>query len=213
MAESMVGREHTGEPAVVRRRHGSELEQAIFDAVLAELSNVGFTQMTMDRVALAAHTGKAALYRRWNNKKELVLDALRSVLPTPTDIRPAGNVRDDLVALLSCIQEAAETTQAGPFHVMAAEGAGECRALFEQRVLKPCKSLILEALRRGADRGEVADGAVDPLIASIGPAMLIEHVLTGDSKITDELITAIVERVLLPLTTGQGHNYRRPKAR
>lgn len=151
----------------------------------------------MDRVALAAHTGKAALYRRWSNKKELVLDALRSVLPSPTDIRPARHVRDDLVALPSCIQEAAETTQAGPFHVMASEGDGECRVLFEQRVLRPCKELI----HRGADRGEVAARAVDPLIASVGPAILVERVLTGGSRITDELVTSIVDRVLLPLAS------------
>lgn len=201
MASSMTGRERADEPAGVRRRHGSELEQAIFNAVFSELSNVGFTRMTMDRVALAAHTGKAALYRRWSNKKELVLDALRSALPSPTDIRPARHVRDDLIALLSCIREAADTTQAGPFHVMASEGDGECRALFEQRVLKPCKELILEALRRGADRGEVAARAVDPLIASVGPAMLVEHVLAGGGRITDELVTSIVDRVLLPLVT------------
>lgn len=208
MGGSMVGgrREQADEPAGVRRRHGSELEQAIFDAVFAELSNVGFTRMTMDRVALAAHTGKAALYRRWSNKKELVLDALRSVLPSPTDIRPAGHVRDDLVALLSCIQEAAETTQAGPFHVMAAEGDGECRALVEQRVLTPCKELILEALRRGADRGEVAAHAVDPLIASVGPAMLVDHILTGGGRVSDELVISIVDRVLLPLATELSHN-------
>lgn len=192
---------HSEGRSAAQRRHGSELEQAIFDAVFAELGSVGFTRMTMDSIALAAHTGKAALYRRWRNKKELVLDALRNALPCPDEIRPGRGVRDDLMALLTCIKDAAAATQGGPFHMMAVEGDGECRALFEERVLTPCREQIVEALRRGADRGEVVGHAVDPLIASIGPAMLVDHILTNGSRIPDELIAAIIDRVLMPLTT------------
>jgi AcrR family transcriptional regulator len=155
----------------------------------------------MDSVALAARTGKAALYRRWGNKKELVLEALSSVLPSPAGIPPAGHVRDDLIALLSCIQQAATATRAGAFHVMAVEGDGDCRALFNQRVLLPCKDLILEALRRGAERGEVAESMVDPLLAAAGPALLIEHILAGGGPISDQLVASIVDRILLPLAT------------
>ncbi len=38
--------------------------------------------MTIEGVAAAAHTGKAAIYRRWPSKEELVADTLDNVLPT-----------------------------------------------------------------------------------------------------------------------------------
>jgi AcrR family transcriptional regulator len=47
------------------RRRGQILEHAIFDAVLDQLQTVGYTGLTMEGVAACAHTGKAALYRRW----------------------------------------------------------------------------------------------------------------------------------------------------
>jgi AcrR family transcriptional regulator len=54
------------------RRRGQTLEHAIFDAVLDQLQTVGYVGLTMEGVAAAAHTGKAALYRRWPRKEDLV---------------------------------------------------------------------------------------------------------------------------------------------
>ncbi|WP_328710466.1 TetR/AcrR family transcriptional regulator [Microbispora hainanensis] len=197
-------RDQSGHAGGGQRRHGAELQRAIFDAVFAELSEVGFARMTMDSVALAAHTGKAALYRRWGNKKELVLDALSSVLPSPYDVELTGHVRDDLIALLSCIRRAADATRAGAFHAMAVEGDGDCRKLFDQRVLRPCKELIAEVLRQGAARGEVASEAADPLVAAAGPALLADHILTEGTAIPEDLVVSVVDRVLLPLTAATG---------
>jgi AcrR family transcriptional regulator len=206
MARSVAPRRCRGAgDAARRRRYGPELQQAIFDATLRQLAEIGFTRMTMDSVAAAAGTGKAALYRRWGNKTALVLDAMRSVLPSPAAVPPTANVRDDLLALLSSIQQAAALAQTGAFHAMAAEGGRACRDLFEERVLQPCRDGILAALRRGAGRGEVAARAVDPLIASVGPAMLVEHVLMGDARVSDQFVESVVDRVLMPLVVlGSG---------
>ena len=51
----------------------------------------------MDGVAAAASTGKAALYRRWPSKAELVADALDHALPAPEDAPDRGNIREDLI--------------------------------------------------------------------------------------------------------------------
>ncbi|TDD64977.1 TetR family transcriptional regulator, partial [Actinomadura rubrisoli] len=63
------------------RRRGGDLEAAIYEAVFAQLEAVGYRRLTMEGVAAAARTGKAALYRRWPSKDELVTDALKHVLP------------------------------------------------------------------------------------------------------------------------------------
>ena len=41
------------------------------------LAEVGYDRLTMDAVATAAKASKATLYRRWNGKVALVIDALR----------------------------------------------------------------------------------------------------------------------------------------
>ncbi|MEV7028182.1 TetR family transcriptional regulator, partial [Kitasatospora sp. NPDC093558] len=57
------------------RRRGEVLESAIFGATLQQLVTDGYARLTMEGVAAAAQTGKAALYRRWSSKEELVKDA------------------------------------------------------------------------------------------------------------------------------------------
>ncbi|HEX6011866.1 MAG TPA: helix-turn-helix domain-containing protein, partial [Geminicoccaceae bacterium] len=68
--------------------------------MLDQLQAVGYVGLTMEGVAAGAHTGKAALYRRWPRKEDLVVDALEHALPSPTDLPDHGNVRDDLLDLL-----------------------------------------------------------------------------------------------------------------
>src|SRR5215510_10510584 len=86
-----------GPPHGRTRRRGAALEQAIYDAVLDQLQAVGYVGLTMEGVAARAHTGKAALYRRWPRKEDLVVDALEHTLPSPTDLPDHGEVRDDLL--------------------------------------------------------------------------------------------------------------------
>ena len=52
-------------PKTIRtRRRGKELEEALYDATLAELAAVGYGGLTMEGIAARGRTGKAALYRR-----------------------------------------------------------------------------------------------------------------------------------------------------
>jgi len=66
-----------------QRKRGVVLEDAILAAAYAELTEVGYTQFTVESVAARARTGKASIYRRWTTKQALVLDALCAGLPTP----------------------------------------------------------------------------------------------------------------------------------
>lgn len=66
------------------------------------LSQLGScSDVTMEGVAALARTGKASLYKRWPNRAELVVAALRRhggpPLATPAD---CGSLREDALALL-----------------------------------------------------------------------------------------------------------------
>lgn len=81
------------------RRRGPELERAILDATLEQLGTGGWSAVTMEGVAAGARTGKAALYRRWSSKADLVAEALRDGLPELGGIADHGSVREDLYRL------------------------------------------------------------------------------------------------------------------
>jgi AcrR family transcriptional regulator len=185
------------------RRRGDALEKAIFDAVFEQLSVVGYAKLTMEGVATAAQTGKAALYRRWATKDDLLRDALEHALPAPAEIPEHDNVRDDLLALMRCYRDVTDVTKGTVFQVLkieADESSFLLHTVVRERVVGPLRRMILDALRRGAERGEVRPEAVTPQIARIGPAMVMYRCLTESMDIPEDFLVSVVDDILLPLT-------------
>src|SRR3984957_11662009 len=84
---------------VRRRRGGTAVESAIFDAVIAELAEVGFGRLTFEGVAERAGTGKSPLYRRWPDTTSLVIDTLDRLTADLGVYPQTGVLRDDLIGL------------------------------------------------------------------------------------------------------------------
>jgi AcrR family transcriptional regulator len=83
------------------RRRGTALECAILNAAWDVLADNGWSGFTMDRVAAASSTGKAAVYRRWPNRVDLAVDLLRRVAPERTSrVPPQADLRSDMLAYL-----------------------------------------------------------------------------------------------------------------
>jgi AcrR family transcriptional regulator len=203
--------EETREPAAnAGRRRGAALQRAIFDAVFDQIQAVGYARLTMDRVVVAAGTSKAVLYRRWDNKEALVLDALRESMPAMADIPAQPTLREDLLMLLGALRTALVAADGIAFHLVAAEVGGDCRAMVNERVFAPAHQAILDALGRAAGRGETSEAQVTDLVADIGPALLRSRAMDG-SELPDDLVVAITDEVLLPLLTPAGA--ARPSAR
>ncbi len=67
------------------------------------------------------------------------------------------------------------------------------------RLIGPRKSMMMNLLRRGAERGEVRPDAITPFVAEVGPAMVIYHFLTEGPPVTLRTVKAIVDQVLMPM--------------
>ena len=79
-----------------------EREDEILDAAFTELLHVGYDRLTFDSVARAARASKATLYRRWETKSALVVDAfLRHKGATHAQVPDEGSLRADLLALVA----------------------------------------------------------------------------------------------------------------
>ncbi|MFB4285636.1 TetR/AcrR family transcriptional regulator [Nonomuraea sp. MTCD27] len=197
--------------ATQSRRRGAVLERAIYRATLGELATLGYNGLTMEGVARRAQTGKAALYRRWPSKKDLVLDALLHALPEPREITASDSARDNLIAALTIMSDAlaGEMTRPGLDVMLELLREPELRQAFGARVVEPRLRLVEAILHRAAARGEIKAGAELPLIARTGPALVIQtFLLTGEPPAAAEL-SRIVDAVLMPLLTEPG----RPEGR
>lgn len=189
------------EPAAERRRRGRTLEQAIFDAVLEQMSMVGFSGLTMEGVASCARTGKAALYRRWACKEDLVVDVLNHVLPSFDDPPDTGNVRDDVAEVLrrmiAVLNSNAGCALLALFGNLDREH--EFVRTIHTRVLAPRKQMMLDVLAKAAARGEIRPDAVTPLVAEAGPALIIHRVLMDGPPVDESYPAAVLDQVVMPL--------------
>jgi len=76
------------------RRRGAALETALLDAAWDELQVTGYAGLTMEAVADRAGTSRAVLYRRWRNRPELVIAAMRRHRPMLSgEVPDTGSLR------------------------------------------------------------------------------------------------------------------------
>jgi AcrR family transcriptional regulator len=186
---------------VASRRRGAELEHAIYAAVIAQLEAVGYARLTMDRVAADARTGKAALYRRWPSKADLVVDALDYALPTPEEAPDNGNVRDDLVEHMRQKAEVLNSPVGRAVQSLLAEIDRDrpLVRLVQERVFQPRQDVFQLILERALHRGEISAGRLSPLVAELGPAMLVQRFLSDSAPVPDDYLIAVVDDLIMPI--------------
>jgi AcrR family transcriptional regulator len=183
------------------RRRGLDLETAILDATLDILADGGMAALTMEGVAAAAHTGKASVYRRWPSKEDLLVDAMSHALP-PLDASPdTGSVREDLLALLRIMVDAVNSRSGCALQAFMFDNSVDKAliAVVKQRVMEPRQQMLIDALARGRDRGEVRPDAVDARTAEVGPALIVHQFLMNGPPVPDAFVVQLVDNVLMPL--------------
>ncbi|MQY15347.1 putative HTH-type transcriptional regulator [Streptomyces sp. RB5] len=189
-------------PAAVRRR-GSVLEKAILDATMDQLGSVGWNGLTIEGVAARAQTGKAAVYRRWSSKSDLVADALKDGLPPLDGLPDEGSLREDLLGLVRMMRSRMYSRSGQALRTLLDEcDRAQAEAFMELivgRVVEPGKALMCEIVRRGIRRGDVRPDATSELVVDVVPAMMMyRHKITG-SDVCDADLVRVVDEIMVPL--------------
>ncbi|WP_335972941.1 TetR/AcrR family transcriptional regulator [Streptomyces sp. CA2R106] len=186
------------------RRRGPELEAALLDAAWDELTQAGFAKLTMESVAARAGTGISVLYRRWANKDELVLAALRHYRDThPVDIPDTGSLRGDLLAALSVMGEA----RAGFFALASATAfsgllasTGLTPAQVRDRIFGDRRPLLTQDLyQRAHDRGEIDLERIPSAVLAMPFDLVRNDLLLDPEPLRPARIRSIVDDLFLPL--------------
>lgn len=194
-----MGQQTVAAGAVVRtRRRGKQLEDALYDATLAELAAVGYGGLTMEGIAARARTGKAALYRRWSSKHDLVQAALLYALPPLPEPRPDRSARENLLAVLNahCDVVSGKTAFPGLGSLQQLLHEPELRAIFTDAVVGPRLRITESILEAGAANGEIDADAVTPYTARVGTALVNQQMLLTGAPPNKRQLAQIVDTVL-----------------
>lgn len=182
-----------------QRRRGAELEATILTAAWEELAEVGYARLSMEGVAARSHTGKQVLYRRWRNRAELVVAAMRHNLGSIADHVPdTGDLRGDTLAVLRLMADRQRAVGSDVVHGIMADAPD-----LHPEVFTIMSGVMSTILKRAADRGEIPSADLSPRVAS-APANLLRHeMLLTRNPISERTLIEIIDEVFLPLVRAK----------
>ncbi|MEU4882881.1 TetR/AcrR family transcriptional regulator [Streptomyces althioticus] len=185
------------------RRRGAVLERAILEAALEQLSTVGWNGLTMEGVAAGAQTGKAAVYRRWPSKEDLVADALRAALPDFHETPDLGSVREDLLELCRRARDAMFSTPGfalrAVIHECDSTEVERFQSVIFNGVVEPTLTMLREVVERGIERGEVRADAANGYVFDAIPAMMMYRSKMCGSEWSDVDLEQMIDQLMVPL--------------
>lgn len=177
------------------RPRSAKSHQAILQAALELLAEVGFEAMSMEAITARAGVGKTTIYRRYASKAELVADAIETIREAII-IPNTGNFERDLDAL---IQNAAQITltplgrQAVAMIMSSASSNAEFAQIYWTKYLQPRRQAFAIVLERAKARNKVRPD-IDPGLVFDTMSGIMLYALIFPP--TDESWTAYVHRAL-----------------
>ncbi|QHC66408.1 TetR family transcriptional regulator [Rathayibacter sp. VKM Ac-2759] len=190
-------------PSRPGRRRDPSRDVEILTAALDVLAETGYDGMTIDMVAARARAGKATLYRRWDSKAELVVEALACMKGadlTESALPDTGTLRGDLVALIKprTMEDAERKLQIMAGVVAMVSKSPELSDAVRAAIVEPRARANGFLLRRAIARGEIGEDIDVELIALITPAMVAYRVLLLREPVERAYLVSLIDDILLP---------------
>jgi AcrR family transcriptional regulator len=199
------------------RRRGDELETTILDAAWAEIQERGYTRLTIEGVAARARTGKQVLYRRWPNRVELAVAAVRHTLGPLVPVTPdTGSLREDYLTVLRLMVARSRCYTRELVHGLLSELPD-----LQGEFFTPMPAFVAEILANAAARGEITHAGLPGRVASL-PLDLVRYEglraadwsTLADDDTVETMLAEILDDVFLPLVMAlAGPEPRTPGAR
>jgi len=162
------------------------------------LEEVGYLNLTLEKVAHQASVSRPSIYRRWSTKAALVVDVLAHVAGT-NPAPDTGSLDKDLLKVQTEMQALYNSSLARkvvPGLLGDLAGQSELAQLFKNAYIIPRRASVKQALKRARERGEIRQQWDPELICDLlaGPMLLEAFFL--NRPITNDYVRSTVDAVL-----------------
>ena len=179
-----------------------DITAAIRNAVMNELAEVGYGRLSIEAVARRAGVGKTAIYRRWNNKLEMVLEIVSDVAGRSVPLPDTGSFAGDLQLLMMIVSKALQhriASQIIPDLMAEASRNPQIAATLQQALRVHQHSVGDKLVGQAVARGELPPEA-DPEVAVdliLGP--LYWRLAVARTSISDDYLEKLTNAVMAAL--------------
>jgi AcrR family transcriptional regulator len=180
------------------RPRDDSVDSTVLASVLDAIEDQGLKGLSMDDVASRAGVSKATIYRRWDSKEELMVDAV-ACLAGSVMIDVTGDVRRDLVALVTLMGSFMHERPAGsvfPWLVGEVAAGSELGKRYLEDVIAPRRAVVARVIGEAVTRGDLRAGldvelAVDMLLGPVLVRKLIGS-SSGNGSWAQELVDGLL---------------------
>jgi AcrR family transcriptional regulator len=184
-----------------RPRVEGDREDEILEATLELLLDVGYDRLTLDAVARRARASKATLYRRWEDKPSLVVDAMVRAKHAPhVESHDTGSLRGDLVTTFCGAHGMGRNEATGMLGsvITALASDPEFARRFREAFIAPKVQVSRDIYQRAIDRGEIpADVDIEVIAPALAGILLHRSFVMGIVP-DDETVERVIDNVILP---------------
>ncbi|MEH2096787.1 TetR/AcrR family transcriptional regulator [Nostoc sp.] len=178
-------------------------DQAILQATLDLLAEVGYQSMSIEAIASRAGVGKTTIYRRYNSKEELVADAIES-FRDDLAIPDTGSFWGDMDILINNAAKKIDSPlgrQTLALIISTASSNPQFAEVYWTKYTKVRREALSKVLKRAKSRGEIHKDAdielvIDLLSGSLYYALIFKPIT--------EPVEAYMRRTMNLLLKGIG---------
>lgn len=158
------------------RPRSVEINQAILQATLDLLAELGYQGLSIEAIATRAGVGKTTIYRRYDSKDELIAEALNSNRPAPV-VPDTGSFWTDLDDIL---RQAANShfsplgRQTLAMILSLASSNPQFADIYWKKQLLPRRKAATVIFERAKARGELADDVDLDLVFDLMTGLLFK---------------------------------------
>jgi len=160
------------------RPRNERATQAITEAALRQLAELGYARVSMESIASEAGVARATVYRRFKDKADLITAAIADNPGGHFPDGPSSHPRADVIAYLEAFDERfSESCVEVIGTLLGSRDETEALALHRQRVVEPRTGYVRGLLVRAQELGELpADTDVDLAVQMLTGSVLARRV-------------------------------------
>ena len=170
------------------------------------LAERGLHGMSIEEVAARAGVAKATIYRRWNSRGTLALDAFLAEFKALQPLPDTGALRDDLLAALRAWVRAVTRTPAGRTLaglIAEAQHDTELADAWRARVVEPLRAQHRIMLKRAIDRGQLPASTDTEVALDLLYGAAYHRLLNGHQPLNDTFVRHVVDVIVTGLTADR----------
>jgi AcrR family transcriptional regulator len=186
---------------IERPRVEGDREDEILEVTIDLLTEVGYDRLTMDAVAKSARASKATLYRRWESKPSLVIDALIRAKDMPEVEAPdTGSLRGDLISAFCGNRGITNHRITGVMGavITAVSTDPEFADLFREHFIAPKEGASRAIYQRAIERGEIAADVDLEIIAPALAGVCLHRMYVMGQVPDDDVVERVIDSLILP---------------